>query len=79
MITEIDGQFADDDSRWAAVSVRNRAADGHFWCAVVTTKIYCRPSCPARAHRKNVQFVACPEAARDQGYRACKRCRPDQT
>ncbi|MBY0423170.1 MAG: hypothetical protein K2Q06_12765 [Parvularculaceae bacterium] len=68
---------ADGDPRWALVERRDRSADGAFWCAVVTTKIYCRPSCPARPHRKNVRFVASPEAARDAGFRACKRCRPD--
>lgn len=67
-----------DDVRWTAVAARDRSADGVFWCAVVTTKIYCRPSCPARAHRKNVRFVASPEEARAAGFRACKRCSPDE-
>ena len=66
-----------DDSSWSAVSARDRSADGRFWCAVVTTKIYCRPSCPARAHRKNVRVAVSPEAARAAGFRACKRCKPD--
>lgn len=70
--------LTDDDPRFAAVAARDKAADGRYWCAVVTTKIYCRPSCPARALRKNIRFVASPEAARAAGFRACKRCRPDE-
>ena len=69
---------SDDDARWAAVAARDKSADGRFWCAVVTTGIYCRPSCPARPHRRNVRFVASPAAALAQGFRACKRCRPDE-
>ena len=68
----------ENDARWAAVARRDKAADGRFWCAVVTTKIYCRPSCPARPLRKNVRFVASPEEARSLGFRACGRCRPDE-
>jgi AraC family transcriptional regulator of adaptative response/methylated-DNA-[protein]-cysteine methyltransferase len=53
--------------------------DGRFVYAVSTTGVYCRPSCPSRrALRKNVSFFAGPEAAEAAGFRACKRCRPDQ-
>jgi AraC family transcriptional regulator of adaptative response/methylated-DNA-[protein]-cysteine methyltransferase len=78
MLPEISASFADDDARWAAVAARDKAADGRFWCCVVTTKIYCRPSCPARPHRKNVRFASSLTEARNAGYRACKRCRPDE-
>jgi AraC family transcriptional regulator of adaptative response/methylated-DNA-[protein]-cysteine methyltransferase len=70
--------FASDDARWEAVSRRDRAADGAFICAVVTTGVYCRPSCAGRPHRKNVRFYASMADARQAGFRACKRCRPDQ-
>jgi AraC family transcriptional regulator of adaptative response / DNA-3-methyladenine glycosylase II len=59
--------------------IRSRDArfDGWFFCAVVTTGIYCRPSCPARPHRKNLRFYPTAAAAQRAGFRACKRCRPD--
>lgn len=70
--------LAIDDARWAAVLRRDRAADGHFVTGVLTTGIYCRPSCAARhPARGNVRFFADGAAARDAGLRACKRCLPD--
>lgn len=69
---------ADDEARWRAVRARDRAADGQFVFAVRTTGIFCRPSCSARpARRANVEFFATPQAARDAGYRPCKRCQPE--
>ncbi len=70
---------SNDDARWEAVQRRDHAADGSFLYAVRTTGVYCRPSCPGRPPlRKNVQFHAsCAEAER-AGFRACKRCRPNQ-
>ena len=70
--------FATDDARWEAVSARDRAADGIFFCAVVTTGIYCRPSCAGRPLRKNVRFFETAAECRSAGFRACKRCRPDE-
>jgi AraC family transcriptional regulator, regulatory protein of adaptative response / methylated-DNA-[protein]-cysteine methyltransferase len=65
------------DTLWQAVAERRRAADGAFVYAVRTTGIYCRPSCPARRPaRERVEFFALPEAAERAGYRACRRCRP---
>ncbi len=53
-------------------------ADGQFFYAVKSTKIYCRPSCPSRRPaRKNVTFFPTAAAAEQAGYRACKRCEPD--
>lgn len=67
-----------DEARWQACVNRDRRADGSFVLAVRTTGIYCRPSCPARqAKRENCRFFASPDAARAAGYRACRRCRPD--
>lgn len=69
---------ADDEARYAAIARRDRAADGRFWYGVLTTGVYCRPSCAARlAKRANVRFFASREDARAAGLRACKRCRPD--
>ncbi|HQR88566.1 MAG TPA: Ada metal-binding domain-containing protein [Caulobacter sp.] len=69
--------YPDDDARWAACLARDPAADGAFFIAVRTTKIYCRPVCPARPLRKNVVFHATGAQARAAGFRACKRCKPD--
>lgn len=67
----------EDDRRWRAVLGSDRALDGAFVTAVRTTRIYCRPSCPARKpKRENVEFFATPDGAERAGYRACKRCRP---
>lgn len=69
--------YADEPSRLAAVRGRDRAADGHFVYAVVTTGVFCRPSCPARpARAENIRFYADPAEAVRAGYRPCKRCRP---
>lgn len=66
------------DPRWAAVLNRDPAADGAFVFAVRSTGIYCRPSCPARRPRTDqVRFFATPAAAERQGFRPCKRCRPN--
>ena len=63
---------------WAAVEARDARADGQFVFAVATTRIYCRPSCPARRpRRENVTFFALPNEAAAAGYRPCRRCRPD--
>jgi AraC family transcriptional regulator of adaptative response/methylated-DNA-[protein]-cysteine methyltransferase len=68
----------DDDSAWAAVLRRDRAMDGRFVTGVLTTGIYCRPSCPARhPKRENVRFFAEGADASAAGLRACLRCRPD--
>ena len=67
------------DTAWAAVLTRNPASDGDFVFAVRTTGIYCRPSCPARRPKQtNVAFFDDGASAREAGYRACRRCRPDQ-
>jgi AraC family transcriptional regulator, regulatory protein of adaptative response / methylated-DNA-[protein]-cysteine methyltransferase len=65
------------DDCWQAVRARDRAADGKFVYAVRSTGIYCRPSCPSRKpERAQVEFYSLPEAAEQQGFRACRRCQP---
>jgi AraC family transcriptional regulator, regulatory protein of adaptative response / methylated-DNA-[protein]-cysteine methyltransferase len=65
--------------RWDAVLQRDRRADGAFVFAVETTGVYCRPSCSSRHPlRKNVRFFENGAAAQKKGFRACKRCRPDE-
>jgi AraC family transcriptional regulator, regulatory protein of adaptative response / methylated-DNA-[protein]-cysteine methyltransferase len=65
-----------DDNRWA--SVRDRRPDPRFVFAVRTTRIACRPGCPSRTPQpRNVEFFDDFPAAARAGYRACKRCAPD--
>jgi AraC family transcriptional regulator of adaptative response/methylated-DNA-[protein]-cysteine methyltransferase len=69
----------DPEAAWAAVMARDKAADGRFVTGVLTTGIYCRPSCAARhPKRANVRFFATGAEAAAAGLRACLRCRPDE-
>ena len=66
-----------DDAKWQAVQDRDHAMDGAFVYGVLTTGIYCRPSCAARrALRGNVRFFESPAEAGEAGLRPCRRCRP---
>lgn len=68
-----------DDARWAAVVARDTAFDGHFFYAVETTGIYCRPSCAARRpKRAHVRFHDSAAEAEQAGFRPCKRCKPTE-
>lgn len=70
----------DTDACYRAVQGRDRRFDGVFYIGVRTTKIYCRPSCPAMTPRQqNVTFHPTAAAAQLAGFRACKRCLPDAT
>jgi len=67
-------------SYWDAVAQRDRSMDGVFFYAVMSTGIYCRPSCPSRRPlRENVVFFRAREAAERAGFRPCKRCKPDSS
>ena len=69
----------DPDVMWDALVSHDRSYDGLFVCAVSSTGIYCRPTCPAkRPHRSKVSFYDSPEQAGRAGYRACMRCHPDR-
>jgi AraC family transcriptional regulator of adaptative response / DNA-3-methyladenine glycosylase II len=58
--------------------VRDARYDGRFFTAVKTTRIYCRPVCPARTPlSKNVTFYSTAAAAQEAGYHPCLRCRPE--
>ena len=64
---------------WKAVLARDKRFDGAFVYGVHSTGIYCRPSCPARRPRQDrVSFFRIPEAAKQAGFRPCRRCRPDE-
>ncbi|MEU6706759.1 AlkA N-terminal domain-containing protein [Streptomyces wuyuanensis] len=61
-----------------AVRSRDARFDGWFFTAVLTTRIYCRPSCPAVPPKaENMTFHPSAAACQQAGFRACKRCRPD--
>jgi AraC family transcriptional regulator of adaptative response / DNA-3-methyladenine glycosylase II len=63
---------------YRAADSRDQRFDGWFYTAVKTTGIYCRPSCPAvTPKRANVTFFPSAAAAQRNGFRACRRCRPD--
>ncbi len=68
------------DPRWARIVARDKIADGQFWYSVVTTGIYCRPSCPSRTcNPKNVTIHGTLAEAKATGFRPCRRCKPDET
>ena len=65
---------------YEAAKSKDARFDGVFFCAVTSTGIYCRPSCPARTpKRENMRFYPTAAAAQQAGFRACMRCRPDAT
>lgn len=66
-----------DDQCWQIMQQRSTVYDGLFFVGVMTTKIYCRPSCSARPLRQNVRFFGDAQSAQQAGLRACKRCHPD--
>jgi AraC family transcriptional regulator of adaptative response/methylated-DNA-[protein]-cysteine methyltransferase len=72
-------QAIDQDIFWTAVQNRDRAYDGKFFFGVMTTGVYCRPSCGCRLPlRQNVRFFADAATAERAGLRACRRCRPNE-
>ncbi len=72
------GVHEDFDRCYRAVQSKDARFDGWFVTAVLTTGIYCRPSCPVRPpFASNVRFLPTAAAAQRAGFRACKRCRPD--
>lgn len=65
------------EERWNAVLRRDPKAEGKFYYAVVTTGVYCRPTCASRrAKRENVRFFASCAEAEAAGFRPCQRCQP---
>jgi AraC family transcriptional regulator, regulatory protein of adaptative response / DNA-3-methyladenine glycosylase II len=70
--------FLDRERCVRAVQSKDARFDGWFFTAVLTTRIYCRPSCPAVPPKpENMRFFPSAAAAQQGGFRACKRCRPD--
>ncbi|CAL9584797.1 putative bifunctional transcriptional activator_DNA repair enzyme AlkA [Streptomyces sp. enrichment culture] len=70
--------YTDTERCVRAVQSKDARFDGWFFTAVRTTRIYCRPSCPAVPPKvENMTFLPSAAACQQAGYRACKRCRPD--
>src|SRR5271169_1674589 len=62
---------------WQAMQDRDAGQDGNFFYGVLTTGVYCRPSCSSRRpKRENVKFYATAAEAERDGLRPCLRCRP---
>jgi AraC family transcriptional regulator, regulatory protein of adaptative response / methylated-DNA-[protein]-cysteine methyltransferase len=67
----------DSEVYWRAVTANDARFDGAFFLGVLTTGIYCRPSCRARTpKRENVRFFETWNDAEKGGLRACMRCKP---
>ncbi|MBW8889432.1 MAG: DNA-3-methyladenine glycosylase 2 family protein [Fibrobacteres bacterium] len=66
-----------DQAYYRAMLARDARFDGKFFVGVKTTGIYCRPVCPARPKRRNVEFFPDARSAENAGYRPCLRCRPE--
>jgi AraC family transcriptional regulator of adaptative response / DNA-3-methyladenine glycosylase II len=63
---------------YRALAARDRRFDGKFFACVATTRIFCRPICPARTPKpENCRFVRSAAEAFALGYRPCLRCRPE--
>ncbi|WP_371575281.1 AlkA N-terminal domain-containing protein [Streptomyces sp. NBC_01314] len=72
------GMYTDTERCVRAVRSKDARFDGWFFTAVVTTRIYCRPSCPVVPPKaENMTFYPSAAACQQAGFRACKRCRPD--
>ncbi|MDU4698237.1 MAG: bifunctional transcriptional activator/DNA repair enzyme AdaA [Paenibacillus sp.] len=67
-----------NEGQWQAILANEATQDGRFFYAVVSTGIFCRPSCKSRPpKRENVRVFANAEQARAAGFRPCKRCKPE--
>jgi AraC family transcriptional regulator of adaptative response/methylated-DNA-[protein]-cysteine methyltransferase len=68
-----------ESKQYQALVNRDASQNGKFWYGVVTTGVYCKPSCGSRRPKpENVRFFDSIEAAKASGLRACKRCKPDE-
>lgn len=68
----------DADACYRAVKSHDPRFDGKFFVGVKSTRIYCRPICPARTPRADrCSFFATAIEAERAGFMPCLRCRPD--
>ncbi|HZY61170.1 MAG TPA: bifunctional DNA-binding transcriptional regulator/O6-methylguanine-DNA methyltransferase Ada [Edaphobacter sp.] len=76
-MNRVPNEFA--GKQWQQVLARDSSADGRFFYAVRSTRIYCKPSCPSRRPtRKQVTFFPSQAMAEAAGYRPCRRCEPER-
>jgi len=77
MTQELQAVLPSEAQMRAAIADRNSDYDPVFLYGVVTTGVFCLPSCPARPARpENLRFFSDPQQALSAGLRPCKRCRP---
>jgi AraC family transcriptional regulator, regulatory protein of adaptative response / methylated-DNA-[protein]-cysteine methyltransferase len=70
-------QLLNEEACWEAVLKKDKTKDGEFFFGVLTTGVFCRPSCPARRPlRKNIRFYETATQAIADNLRPCLRCRP---
>jgi AraC family transcriptional regulator, regulatory protein of adaptative response / methylated-DNA-[protein]-cysteine methyltransferase len=68
----------DEDQAWQQLLARDNKAD--FFYGVATTGVFCRPDCGSRLPlRENTRFFTSPAEAKAAGFRACRRCRPEES
>ncbi len=68
----------DSVSCYQALKARDTRFDGRFFTGVTSTRVYCRPVCPAKAPKlENCRFFPSAAAAEGEGFRPCLRCRPE--
>lgn len=78
LATDISSDPLTDERLWHALLARDSLAGTGKFYSVATTGVYCRIGCPSRPPlRGNVRFQASTADAKIAGFRACKRCRPD--
>ncbi|AGH94543.1 DNA-3-methyladenine glycosylase 2 family protein [Pseudobdellovibrio exovorus] len=68
---------AKSDIYYSAMIARDPRFDGKFFIGVKTTGIYCRPICPAKPKKENIEYFHSHIEAEKAGYRPCLRCRPE--
>ncbi|MES2915543.1 MAG: Ada metal-binding domain-containing protein [Pseudomonadota bacterium] len=69
----------DADVLYESLAARDGRFDGRAFVCVRTTGIFCRMTCPSRTPlRRNAEFRGTAAECLAVGFRACKRCRPDQ-
>jgi len=68
-----------NEQKWQAVLERDSRFENDFVYAVPSTRVFCRPTCPSkRPKREGVAFFDSAQEAKHAGFRACKRCQPQQ-
>ncbi|WP_221566799.1 bifunctional transcriptional activator/DNA repair enzyme AdaA [Alkalihalobacillus sp. TS-13] len=65
-------------SVYETILKRDTRYDGQYYVGIVTTGIFCRPSCRSRTPKpENVRVFKSIEEVQEAGFRPCKRCRPE--